>query len=131
MNIASSLPEPLNTFVIDVPKDTYYDFELEVNSTYPLKGVTYPVDYGNVPGYKAEDGHELDLFVGSDTNGKLGYFLVERGYHIPNEHKFYVGLTDSDLDKILSELKPVLIENKEISTISDLLSAIEKFKDKP
>ena len=39
--------------------------------------------------------------------------------------------TDSDLDKILSELKPVLIESKEISTIPDLLSAIEKYKDKP
>ena len=130
MNIANELPNPLNTFEVDVPQNTYYDFELEPNSTYPLKGVTYPVDYGNIPGYMAQDGHELDLFVGNTPSGKSGYVIVQRGETIPDEHKFYVGLSDDELDKVLAELKPVLVENKNFETTDELLEMIEQFKDK-
>ncbi len=130
MNISSQLPRPLNTFVIDVPQNTYYDFELEPNSIYPLKGVTYPVDYGNIPGYTAQDGHELDLFVGNTPNGKCGYVIVQRGEEIPDEHKFYIELSNDELSKILAELKPVLIENKNFETMDELLEMIEQFKDK-
>ena len=79
MNIAAQLPEPLNTFVVDVPANQYYDFELAPDSDYPLKGVTYPVDYGNIPGYTAEDSHELDFYVGNEVNGEIGCVLVDRG----------------------------------------------------
>lgn len=130
MSIVANLPKPLNTFVIDVPKNTYYDFELAPDSTYPIKGVTYPVDYGNIPGYTAEDGHELDLFVGTDCEGKSGYIIVDRGEHIPNEKKFFVGLTSSNLEDVLSELQPVLIESKEVAPATELLRMIEEYKDK-
>ena len=116
--------------MIDVPQNTYYDFELEPNSIYPLKGVTYPVDYGNIPGYTAQDGHELDLFVGNTPNGKCGYVIVQRGEEIPDEHKFYIELSNDELSKILAELKPVLIENKNFETMDELLEMIEQFKDK-
>lgn len=129
MNIAEQLPIPLNTFVIDVPANQYYDFELTPDSTYPLKGVTYPVDYGNIPNYTGEDGHELDFYIGTTLNGLIGYVVVFRGDDRPNEHKFYVGLTEQEQQSILSELKPVLIEQQEIDSLDELLEAIEPFKD--
>ena len=130
MNVVSKLPSPLNTFVLDVPKDKYYDFELPPGSTYPLKGVTYPVDYGHILGYTSEDGHELDLFVGEQTDGLVGHVLVFRGEDRPDEHKFYIGLDQRDLDGILDQLKPVLIEHKAMTNIDELLEAIKIFKDK-
>lgn len=128
MNIASRLPEPLNTFQVDVPARTYYDFELEPGSTYPLKGVTYPVDYGNIPGYIAEDGHELDLFVGNDLKGEFGSLVVNRGEFIPDEHKFYVGLSKTELDAILKELSPVLLNHQHGSEMASFLAEIEEYK---
>ena len=130
MNIASDLPNPLSNFVVDVPYDTYYDFELEPDSTYPLKGVTYPVDYGNIPSYTAEDNHELDLFVGNALDGASGYIVVQRGEKIPDEHKFYAALTEKEVHKVLEQLKPVLVEHKQFDNLSELLEMIEQFKDK-
>ncbi len=129
MNIAPELPAPLPTFVTDVPQNQYYDFELEPGSTYPLKGVTYPVDYGNIPGYTAEDGHELDFFVGSLPDGEIGYVVVYRGETAPNEHKFYIGLTTQEVEEVLRQLKPVLVEHKKIDDKASLLAMIEQFKD--
>lgn len=130
MNIAEQLPEPLNTFVIDVPANEYYDFELPAESTYPLNGVTYPVDYGHIEGYKSEDGHELDLFVGSNQNGVAGYVLVFRGEDRPNEHKFLVGLTEQEWQIVKDELKTVLISHGTFPNVNGLLEAIKEFKDK-
>ena len=129
MNIADQLPKPLNLFTVDVPANQYYDFEFVFDSTYPLKGVTYPVDYGNIPGHTGEDGHELDFYVGTTLKGLTGYVVVFRGEDRPNEHKFYVGLTEQEQQSILSELKPVLIEQREIDSLDELLEAIEPFKD--
>ena len=129
MNIAQQLPNPLNNFVIDVPAHQYYDFELSPDSTYPLKGVTYPVDYGHINSYTAEDGHELDLFVGNSADGLAGVVLVDRGSNTPNEHKFYVGLSAEEVSDIIDQLKPVLISHHEIATTKDLLTAIDQFKD--
>ena len=129
MNISKLLLGPISTFEVDVPANTYYDFELEPWSTYPLVGVTYPVDYGNIPGYTGEDGQELDFYVGEDEAGLLGFIVVYRGDSIPDEHKFYVGLTDDDLQKILAELKPVLIQHKALTDMTTLLDMIEVYKD--
>jgi hypothetical protein len=129
MNIAEQLPEPLNTFAIDVPAHQYYDFELPEGSTYPLKGVTYPVDYGHIIGYTTEDDHELDLFVGSTPEGLIGYVLVFRGEDKPNEHKFLVGLTDKEWQSVQAELEPVLIGHDTFADLSGLLDAIKKYKD--
>lgn len=129
MNIASQLPDPLNQFVLDIPANQYYDFELPPDSTYPLKGVTYPVDYGHIPGYTTEDNHELDLFVGTQPDGETGYVIIDRGETMPNEHKFYVALTDEEAEEVTKQLEPVLVEHKTLNGLPDLLEAIKKFKD--
>lgn len=124
------LPSPLDTFEVDVPKNEYYDFELPEGSTYPLAGVTYPVDYGHIQGYTTEDGHELDLFVGEHvSDGKMGYIVVDRGESMPNEHKFYLRLSDDEVDGILTELKPVLVQHGKIEDLAALLESIKKYKD--
>lgn len=130
MNVARDLPKPLNSFQVDVPANTYYNFELTPNSTYPLKGVTYTVDYGNIPGYIAEDGQELDLFVGNASNGKLGSIVVDRGQTIPNERKFYVALTTEELNAVLKELDPVLVSHRTATDITELLTQIKEYKDR-
>lgn len=129
MNIAKDLPTPLSTFVVDLPAGVYYDFKLKPGSTYPLRGVTYSVDYGNIPGYIAEDTHELDLFVGTNVEGELGYIVVERGEDIPNEHKFYVGLTEAEVAQITEELAPVLLRHAPLASMDSLLVMIEKYKE--
>ncbi len=56
--------------------------------------------------------------------------IVDRGEHIPNEHKFYAGLSIEEVQEVLAQLKPVLIKNEKISDIPTLLKMIEQFKDK-
>lgn len=129
MDIGSDLPSPLNSFVIDVPAKHYYDFELPPKSDYPLSGVTYPVDYGHIMGYTTEDGHELDLFVGTSYEGKCGTIVVFRGEGVPLEHKFYVRLTEDEVSKIVNELGPVLISHEEFASMGELLKTIRMFKD--
>lgn len=130
MNISSVLPVPLNAFVLDVAANEYYDFGLPPDSTYPLKGVTYPVDYGHIPGYTSEDRHELDLYVGNMMDGKAGSIIVNRGADMPNECKFYVALTEHEVEIILNELRPVLISHKPIPNLNALLDAITEYEDK-
>lgn len=55
------LQPPFDTFKIEKHAGEYKDFG--ASEDYPLKGVTYPVDYGDIQGYVAEDGANLDLFV--------------------------------------------------------------------
>lgn len=129
MNIAKRLPTPLNGFIVDVPANQYYDFELPAGSNYPLAGVTYPVDYGHIPGYTTEDSHELDLFVGNDLSGNHGSLLVDRGDAIPKEHKFYAALTSDEVGLILKELEPVLIDYQKIDTLEELITTIRPYKD--
>jgi hypothetical protein len=81
------------------------------NPNYPLKGVTYPVDYGYIEGYTGEDDDPLDVFIGNH-NGKLfGYIEVWR-LDVPKETKMFMHLTQEELDKILQIFKPVLLDHK-------------------
>lgn len=130
MNLANHMVPPISSFEVDVPAGQYYDFKLPEGSTYPLAGVTYPVDYGHIPGYTAEDGHELDLFAGTRIAGYMGSISVFRGEDNPVERKFYVALTERQLNAILSELEPVLVDHRPISGIREALEAINTYKDK-
>ena len=96
--------------VIENPKGSYKSFEIEddpVWKDYPLSGVTYPVDYGYLEGYKGEDGHDLDVFVGS---GSLrGYIMVWR-YDVPLETKMVMDVTEQEWDEITNIFSPVIRE---------------------
>jgi hypothetical protein len=129
MNIADQLPHPLNTFVVDVPANEYYDFELPEDSDYPLKGVTYPVDYGHIIGYTTEDKHELDLFVGNEGEGLAGSITVDRGPDMPHEKKFYVALAPYELEIVLQQLEPVLVSHEKVDGLEQLISAMSVYKD--
>jgi len=101
----------LNIF-IENPKGTHKSFEIEgdpVWKDYPLAGVTYPVDYGYIDGYKSEDDHDLDVFVGSGSIN--GYMKIWR-YDVPIETKFIAGVTQKEWDEIISQFSPVIKEKK-------------------
>jgi len=113
--------------VIENPRGSYKDFEIEgdpIWDKYPIKGVTYPVDYGFVDGYKSEDGHDLDVFVG--FGDQVGYIKVWR-YDVPEETKMILNCTTEEVEQIVETFKPVLV-NHEIMKKEDWLKMLEKFK---
>jgi hypothetical protein len=116
--------------VIENPKGTYKSFGTEgdaIWSSYPLKGVTYPVDYGYIEGYTAEDEADLDVFVG--TGKSCGFIKVWR-LDVPIETKMVVNVTDSEWQAILDAFCPVLKEKNKFKTGEELLPFIEQFKNK-
>lgn len=102
--------------IIENQKGSYKSFEIEndpVWSEYPLKGVTYPVDYGCIEGYIGEDGAELDIFVG--TGNLSGYIRIWR-IDVPIETKFFAHLTIEELEEVKKVFAPVL---REVEILSD------------
>src|ERR1700712_411215 len=106
----SVLPAPFNTFVVEKHAGERKDFGLAADDPYPLKGITYPVDYGEIAGYVTEDGTQLDLFVGSAHNGIMGYIIVERPELEGGEHKFYMQLTKTEERAVLGVFRSVLLD---------------------
>lgn len=109
---------------------TYKSFHTEgdpVWEKYPLKGVTYPVDYGYIEGYTGEDEAELDVFVGS---GNLnGYIKVWR-MDVPEETKIFVSLTQGELEAVIKEFQPVLLSHRVFDDESGVTTFIEGFRNK-
>lgn len=128
MNVIHELPPPFNTVVIENEAGTYKDFHLPPGDTYPLPGILYPVDYGYLPGYIGEDGHDLDIFVGTDVVGALGYMVMDRGEVIGDEHKYYIGMTDGEVASVLKVYEPVLLEHVALSSLAELTTSIDQFK---
>lgn len=113
--------------IIENPKGSYKSFLIEGDpqwDKYPLKGVTYPVDYGCIDGYRGEDGAELDIFVG--TGDKHGYIKVWR-LDVPEETKFFIKLSAEELQRVLEVFGPVLLKH-EILDDETFNSKIEEFK---
>ena len=121
------LPKPFDSFRVEKQAGERKDFGLPENSTYPLKGVTYPVNYGEIEGYIAEDGALLDVFMGTD--GDLnGFIVVARPEIDGGEHKFYLHLTDEEEQAVLKEFEPVLMEHGRFESVEALIHAIKPFK---
>lgn len=122
------LEPPFDSFKLEKHAGEYKDFG-GVGNDYPLKGVTYPVDYGEIEGYVTEDGANLDLFVGaSSNNDHYGYIRVSRPDLSDGEHKFYIHLTDDEEAAVLREFSSVLIEHGRFDTFDALLTAMEPFR---
>ena len=115
--------------IIENHKGSYKSFETEgdpIWNSYPLKGVTYPVDYGYIEGYTGEDGAELDIFVGSSSLD--GYIVVWR-LDVPTETKFFINVSADELNSIKKEFAPVLKEAKVLNN-EDFDLMISQFKNK-
>ncbi len=113
--------------IVENPKGSYKSFEIEgdpVWSDYPLKGVTYPVDYGCINGYQGEDGAELDVFVGT---GDLRGFVVVWRLDVPEETKVFINVTQGELDQILEVFKLVVLSH-EVLTEADFTEKLSHFK---
>jgi hypothetical protein len=122
------LPKPFNTFRLEKRPGEYKDFHIKEGDPYPLKGVTFPTNYGDIEGYTGEDSHPLDLFVG--TGNLLGYILMFRpDIEGDIEHKFYINLTENEEAAVLKQFESVLRGHERFSSMDELQVAILPFKD--
>lgn len=114
-------------YEIENPKGSKKVF-VNKSNPYPIKTMIYPVDYGYIKNnYMAEDGAELDLFVG---NGNLfGYFVVFRP-DIPKETKMIYKCTKSEVDSIIAAFKPVILNHSSLRNEKEFIKFIQKFKGK-
>ena len=129
MNIIDSLPDPFNKIVIENEVGSYKDFGVKNPEDYPLAGVNFFADYGYLPGYTGEDGHELDFFVGSDSNGQHGFFTVWRSKEVPQEHKFFLALNEEQLKKTVKEYSPVFVRQVGLASLNEVATVINEFKN--
>ncbi len=114
--------------VIENPKGSYRSFGIEddpIWKDYPLSGVTYPVDYGYIEGYKSEDDEDLDVFVGS--GGLYGYIKIWR-CDVPIETKFAMHVTEEEWDNITKIFAPVIKEKRLFEDDKEYKDTLEKFK---
>jgi hypothetical protein len=121
---------PFSTFRVEKHAGEYKDFGNSADDPYPLTGVTYPVDYGDIEGYLGEDGANLDVFMGRDGT-ILGFFTVMRPELEEGEHKFYVNLTEDEEKAVLKEFEPVVLEHGRFQSMNELIAAIQPFQIEP
>lgn len=95
---------------------------------YPLRDITYPVDYGSLPGHEGEDGDDLDAFVG--TGHLSGSFTVRRPESFRTETKFYHRLTPAEKERVLRTYAPVLAGHEALDTPDALAEAVGRFRKK-
>ena len=115
--------------VIENKKGTYKSFvdDNDPGSTdYPLKGVTYPVDYGYIEEYWGEDGDELDVFVGTGDIG--GYMKIWRYDIDVLETKMIFNVTESEWKNVIETFSPVVKEEKRFSNEDEKAEFLGKFK---
>lgn len=115
--------------IIENQRGSYKSFQTKNDptwSSYPLKGVTYPVDYGYLDNYLSEDGQDLDIFVG--TGELSGYVRIWR-VDVPLETKFFINISSLELEEIKQVFAPVLREVK-ILDEKDFDEQIDLFKTK-
>lgn len=109
--------------VIENPSGSYKKFADSLEE-YPILGVTYPTHYGYIKGFKSEDGHDLDVFIG---NGKLYGILRIKRDDVPGgiETKFMLGVSQKEVEAIKEQFKPIIHELKTF----DLAEFLERLKD--
>ena len=114
--------------VIENAAGTYKSFEIEDDplwKNYPLSGVVYPVDYGYLEGYQSEDGHNLDVFVGSGA--RYGFIKVWR-CDVPIETKFAVNMTLEEWNEVIKVFAPVIKEQGLFQREKDFYRALAVYK---
>lgn len=111
------------TFRVDRPKGTVKTWKRPDGS---VKSFTYPVDYGYLPGYKAEDGEGLDFFIGDDPKGHLESFQkLHEG--VLDETKFLVGVTDAERETIYTLYGPEIWHRRTYRNMDELTARLPHF----
>ena len=59
--------------------------------------IIYPMDYGYVNDTLSTDGHEVDIFVGSERNGLVGLLMTTDHYRGDREVKLLYGCTPEEI----------------------------------
>ena len=129
---AKQASSPFDSFQLEKRRGEYKQF-VDPNDTtsvfkdYPLKGVTYPTDYGYLPDYLGEDDAELDVFKGTGNNN--GYIKVRR----PDvkgglETKLLYNLKKRELANVLKAFQPVLEGKPTHLSQEQLLNLLANFK---
>jgi hypothetical protein len=120
----------MSGFQVDRPRGSYKQFRDPADpllKDYPIEGVTYPTDYGFLPGYVAEDDDDLDVFKGSGSTH--GFMRVSR----PDarggaETKFMYGLTPEEFAAVTAAFRPVLSGEPETVDEATLVGRLASFK---
>lgn len=131
-NEVSKAASVFGGFTLEKPKGAYKQFRDPSNpllKNYPLEGVTYPTDYGYLPGYVGEDEDDLDVFQGSGSSH--GLMRVNRP-DVPGgaETKVLYNLTPEERLAVLQAFKPVLSGDPEELDTDALLQRMTAFKSK-
>lgn len=111
-------------FTIDRPKGTVKTWKRPDGSS---KTFTYPVDYGYLPGHKAEDGEGLDFFVGDDPNGHLESFQKLKD-GVLDETKFLVGVTDAQRETIYDLYGQEIWHRRVYRNMDELTAQLLRFR---
>jgi inorganic pyrophosphatase/uncharacterized protein YjeT (DUF2065 family) len=130
MSVITKLAEMMSGFTVDQPRGSYRQFRDPSDAAlkdYPIEGVTYPTDYGYLPGYVGEDDDDLDVFKGS--GGTHGVMRVNR----PDarggaETKLLYGMTPEEMSAVLKAFGPVVNSHREVAEteLADLLSSFKR-----
>jgi len=112
------------------------DFDDDGNplSDYPLTEITYPVNYGSLPGHVGEDGSDLDFLHGtSEGSGLSGKFVVKRpDIKLGTETKFFHACPPTELDQTLRAFGPVLHGRPTLhADPHEFLEDVKSFRVKP
>jgi hypothetical protein len=127
---AAELAKMLSGFTVDQPRGSYRRFRDPSDAVlkdYPIEGVTYPTDYGYLPGYVGEDDDDLDVFKGS--GGKHGVMRVNRpDVKGGSETKLLYGMTPEEMSAVISAFGPVVNSRRELAEaeLVDLLSSFKR-----
>lgn len=123
----NSIEELVKSIEIEFNAGQTKDFGLPTDHPYPLKSVTFPVAYGELPGYVAEDADNLDFLLGDVSEGHSGYIIVDRGEY-GKEHKMFVNVSQEQITQIEEAYQPVLIATEVFEQSEQILRYIERFK---
>lgn len=111
--------------VIENPKGSYKKFA-DTLEEYPVLGVTFPTHYGYIDGYTSEDGHDLDVFIGS---GNLYGILRVNRDDVPGgvETKVMLYTTENEYSEIEKAYLPVINEIKMLDE-EQIIEVVSSFK---
>ncbi len=112
-------------FVIENLSGTYKKFANTLDE-YPILGVTYPTHYGYIKGYKSEDGHDLDVFIG---NGNLFGTMVVKRDDAPDgvETKMLFGVSHKELEDIKTQFDPVISTIRTTESLEEFFEILKTF----